>query len=946
MEKPITWQTFPDRKAGGDQGYLTKIIHGSLKRVIDELQELNAAGAGVFVTVNETDLQGRSKGNIKSLRACWADLDDKDTSTPYSGGELPLQPTIQVKSGHGTHFYWGLEPLIAATQNNKDHQESILKDIQRSMAHYGADSKVCEVARVMRMPGFYNMKAEPFPLVALIMADGPRYDLDAIQQAFPPAVRSTPCPRAGVQDALSAGTTKAEIAIKLASEHLATCAPAISGEGGHNTTLKVAIQAGPGFDLDEATTYQLLRDRYNPRCQPEWSEKELQHKVTDAFKKESRRGWMLPGKGVGINYDPNFNRGEDQDGDPTRPCFSAFRLNPGGLFRVESVAGKVVPIQVSDPFQVLAEVRDPKNSGWGIRVSWADRDGIQHARTIPREAISGDGSEVIRLFVGGGLRVNNRRDFLAYLAGVTVPARARSVEHIGWQQSLFVLPDDTIGTSSEQVFLDLEQEHNFRVAGTLVEWKNQVGRYGRGNSRLAFAICVGFSAALIGPLRLENGGFNIFGRSSTGKTTCAQAAGSIWGGPTFSETWRATSNGLEAIAVAHNDALLVLDEQGQADPKECGEIIYMLGNGVDKVRATKTLENRARRRWRVTYLSTGEVTLADKLREIGMKTKAGQSVRLVDIPVCPEGRSQAFEDIHGMSSSQALANHLKTATQKFFGTPIREFLRRLSTFTPEAMQKIKDRMRQWTNENVPKGSDPQVGRVADRFALTAVAGELATAWHIVPWAPGEADRAATACFRGWLTHRGGIRASEHHEAVQSVLDFIDRHGQSRFMERNQHDQKINQMAGWRDKSMDKITGTENVNFMFTPSGWQEACEGYDAREVARAMLKERLLDGAGGQKAQKKVRIGTVSKWLYVVLGSAIVAYRDREVHSGDLFPWSKGSISEGTPCNLNLFFDSLWMFPRSLGSIEKSEGAEYLSAEEFAAFLGGRIVERGEDDD
>jgi putative DNA primase/helicase len=75
--------------------------------------------------------------------------------------------------------------------------------------------------------------------------------------------------------------------------YLDRCEPAISGQNGHSSCFKAACKVGPGFDLDSETAFQLLRDHYSPRCQPPWSEKELRHKIDDAYKKEPRRGWLL-----------------------------------------------------------------------------------------------------------------------------------------------------------------------------------------------------------------------------------------------------------------------------------------------------------------------------------------------------------------------------------------------------------------------------------------------------------------------------------------------------------------------------------------------------------------------------------------------------------------------------------------------------------------------------
>lgn len=77
-----------------------------------------------------------------------------------------------------------------------------------------------------------------------------------------------------------------------AAAYLDTVEPAVSGQGGHNTTLRAAM-IGPGFDLSPDATFRLLWERYNPRCVPPWTERELRHKVESAYAREARRGWLL-----------------------------------------------------------------------------------------------------------------------------------------------------------------------------------------------------------------------------------------------------------------------------------------------------------------------------------------------------------------------------------------------------------------------------------------------------------------------------------------------------------------------------------------------------------------------------------------------------------------------------------------------------------------------------
>ena len=76
---------------------------------------------------------------------------------------------------------------------------------------------------------------------------------------------------------------------------------------------------------------------------------------------------------------------------------------------------------------------------------------------------------------------------------------------------------------------------------------------------------------------------------------------------------------------------------------------------------------------------------------------------------------------------------------------------------------------------VPVGSDGQVRRVAQRFALCGLAGGLAAQMEILPPdfdAPGCAER----CFHDWLAARGGIGASEDAAILAAVRLFIEQHG--------------------------------------------------------------------------------------------------------------------------------------------------------------------------
>ena len=81
----------------------------------------------------------------------------------------------------------------------------------------------------------------------------------------------------------------------------------------------------------------------------------------------------------------------------------------------------------------------------------------------------------------------------------------------------------------------------------------------------------------------------------------------------------------------------------------------MLANGSGKARASKNGAARSRHEWRLLFLSAGEVGLAQHIREAGKKAKAGQTVRLVDIPADAGQGYGLFDTLHGCASGAALS---------------------------------------------------------------------------------------------------------------------------------------------------------------------------------------------------------------------------------------------------------------------------------------------------
>lgn len=150
----FTFQTFddgPDKRKS-----LARIMHGSLKSVGPDLSAMQKQGAGAFVTINETDGNGRQIHNVKRVRAVFVDLDGAPLKPVLEAG---LAPHIVCESSPGRyHCYW----LV------RDCALDQFEPIQRALARkFNSDPSVHDLPRVMRLPGFIHMKKTPALSVVL-----------------------------------------------------------------------------------------------------------------------------------------------------------------------------------------------------------------------------------------------------------------------------------------------------------------------------------------------------------------------------------------------------------------------------------------------------------------------------------------------------------------------------------------------------------------------------------------------------------------------------------------------------------------------------------------------------------------------------------------------------------------------------------------------------------
>jgi uncharacterized protein (DUF927 family) len=311
------------------------------------------------------------------------------------------------------------------------------------------------------------------------------------------------------------------------------------------------------------------------------------------------------------------------------------------------------------------------------------------------------------------------------------------------------------------------------------------------------------------------------------------------------QTWRATDNATEAVASAHCDALLPIDELAQVAPEVAGETVYMLANGFAKGRSQRTGGLRAKATWRVLFLSAGEIGLAEHMSEKGKKPRAGQELRLAEIPADAGAGLGMFEQLHGYATGADFSKALTEAARRNYGGAFVAYLEKLARHQFEVADTVKEAQRKFQAAHLTDQAHGQARRVADRFALVGAAGELAQRWGIVPWQPGEAMKAARTCFDAWLTRRGGEGNAEERAALAAVREFLRRYGESAFTswERPANDDNRAPVRSDRAGYRRHDTATDAVEyFIFTETWRTRVCKGFDAAAVGRMMAARGFVE--------------------------------------------------------------------------------------------------------
>src|SRR5262245_54207510 len=169
-----------------------------------------------------------------------------------------------------------------------------------------------------------------------------------------------------------------QIRVNRARAYVAKLPPAVSGAHGHNATFVAAIAAAHGFGLSEEDALRVLLDDFNPRCQPQWDEAELRHKVRDAItaKHDKPRGHLFDGG------DRKARTATLDWPQKAKECAASWCM-----------AGPEIATKLGLPAEALRRIEMLGASEWnriGGVVTWAEHDGTGKVIGVAYRTLAGE----------------------------------------------------------------------------------------------------------------------------------------------------------------------------------------------------------------------------------------------------------------------------------------------------------------------------------------------------------------------------------------------------------------------------------------------------------------------------------------------------------------------------------------------------------------------------
>ena len=100
--------------------------------------------------------------------------------------------------------------------------------------------------------------------------------------------------------------------------------------------------------------------------------------------------------------------------------------------------------------------------------------------------------------------------------------------------------------------------------------------------------------------------------------------------------WNTTPNAMERLLADYSGLVACVDELGASNHKQLSSLLYNITSGTAKERLNRGLTADEPFKWRMFILSTGEMSISEKLAEQKAVLQGGQEHRAISMELLPE----------------------------------------------------------------------------------------------------------------------------------------------------------------------------------------------------------------------------------------------------------------------------------------------------------------------
>lgn len=454
-------------------------------------------------------------------------------------------------------------------------------------------------------------------------------------------------------------------------------------------------------------------------------------------------------------------------------CFEA------GIFRRRENSKGEIRLELICPTPVIVTARgyDIDSGEVYLRLLWQSIDGRWHQEFF-RQAELYRKSTLLQRLPARGIEITEKQatGFIEYLRDYISDFRYKLesctiVSQQGWKE----LPDSSRGfvlgsrlitgsATQEVTALGSEIIKGLEQKGTAEEWYEACSQL-LSYPRARFMCYCSATAPLLRILNLRSFIVHNFGESSTGKSTLAELAVSLWGNPAELEfTANATKVGIERLLLTFSDLPVFLDETSLVDRKTLEEMIYLVANETGRLRGSKNggLQNIAS--WKTVLLTTGEAPLSAE------SSYTGLACRVLEL----HGGLGAYAPKAIESFRDGVAENYGTLGEKI----VRKILSYSESEIRESLREVREVIRRKT--------ESLEDRLATTFAAIACGGAIF-------------EEVLEECVGECHKNPGELVLAVFRHALEDVKH------EGGYLERF-----LNHLKGWIDRNREKFEGEEEA----------------------------------------------------------------------------------------------------------------------------------------